>query len=94
MATRWNVSVHRRAERELRSLFENEKYDILEDAFALMLELEEDHCPAGCIPLENARDLYRGRIAGNYRIVYRVSRQKRKILITRIRHRSTVYEGL
>ena len=37
-----------------------------------MLELEEDLCPAGCVPPENAWDLYRGRIAGNYRIVYRV----------------------
>ena len=72
MATRWNVSVHKRAERELRVLFDNEETGILKDAFALMLELEEDHCPAGCVPPENAWDLYRGRIAGNYRIVYRV----------------------
>ena len=94
MATRWSVSLNRQAEKELKNLVANDLTDVLEDAFAVMLELEEDHCPPGCTPLREAKDLYRARIAGNYRMVYRVSKQHNTIQITRIRHRETAYKGL
>jgi addiction module RelE/StbE family toxin len=90
----WSVRLNGDARRDLAELAREEDADVLEDVFSMIAELYEDHCPAGCIPLTNYPGYYRCRIAENYRMVYRVSEKQRRILITRIRPRGSVYKGL
>ncbi len=91
MASRWSVLLEPRAAIELNAI---EDRDTWEDALALLGELTEGPAASACIPLERYQGYWRGRIAGNFRVVYRVSDKQKRIVITRVRHRSTAYEGL
>ncbi len=46
---------------------------------------------SGCKKLKGGRDEWRIRV-GEYRVVYTVDDAKRRVSVTRIRHRSEVYE--
>jgi mRNA-degrading endonuclease RelE of RelBE toxin-antitoxin system len=48
----------------------------------------------GAIEMSNNPNSWRVRLGGGFRVVYRVFEKQRKILITRIGPRGTVYKGL
>lgn len=60
-----------------------------------MRDLEEDPFPEGSTELEGHRGVYRIRCGDDaYRIVYRVSEKRRKVIVQRIRPRASAYRGL
>lgn len=86
----WEVRVTRGARRELKALDEG----IQLEAAELITSLEDDAFPPGSLALRGTRDFYRIRLAGAYRVVYRVNERQRRVMILRIRQRGDVYEGL
>jgi mRNA interferase RelE/StbE len=64
---------------------------IIGRVFPKLEALRMEPRPAGCKKLKGGRDEWRMRV-GEYRVVYTVDDVKRRVSITRIRHRSEVYE--
>ena len=61
----------------------------------MLRDLAEDPFPEGSKELQGHRGLYRIRCCGgDYRIIYRVSEKQRKVIVQRIRPRSSAYKGL
>ena len=87
----WTVRIPRSVQRELDQLPDN----VWKEAIATITELKEDPFPHGSIPLRGHTDLYRIKFyRDEHRIVYQVSEKQRRVIITRVRSRSAVYEGL
>ncbi len=55
-----------------------------------IMALAENPRPPGCKKLKGYKDQWRVRV-GNYRVVYTVNDQKLLVEVTRIRHRTDVY---
>jgi addiction module RelE/StbE family toxin len=87
----WKVLLRKSALRELDQIRDEH---IRQDIFELLVELTEGPNAVEAIPLEGCANYWRARVAGNFRVVYHVSEKQKRIIVTRIRHRSTVYEGL
>jgi mRNA-degrading endonuclease RelE of RelBE toxin-antitoxin system len=87
----WTVKKRKAADRELASL----PRQLREEADSVLDELAEDG-PAifGAIEMRGNPNTWRVRFGGGFRIVYRVFEKQRKILVTRIGPRGTVYKGL
>jgi len=87
----WTVRIPRSVQRELDQLPDN----VWKEAITAITELKEDPFPHGSISLRGYTDLYRIKFyRDEYRIVYQVSKKQRRVIITRVRSRSAVYEGL
>jgi mRNA interferase RelE/StbE len=54
--------------------------------------LGDEPRPAGCKKLKGGQQERRARV-GDYRIVYTIDDAKLRLSVTRIRHRSEVYQG-
>ena len=66
-----------------------------QEAAEIIQDLAENPFPPDSKALRGFRDYYRVPFGGcRYRIVYRVLEQSRIVLVTRIRKRAHVYEGL
>jgi mRNA interferase RelE/StbE len=52
--------------------------------------LETDPTPSGVEAIQGESDLFRLRV-GDYRVLYRIDRQRREVLIARIGHRREIY---
>jgi mRNA interferase RelE/StbE len=65
---------------------------VIERIFPRLEALEDEPRPAGCKKLKGGRDEWRIRV-GDYRVVYTVDDVKLRVSVTRVRHRSEVYEG-
>ena len=91
MATseKWELRLSESAEAEVSDL----PSDIRSQLLDAILDLEEDPFPPDAIPLRGWNDLQRIRVEG-YRIVYRVNRQRRTVLVERVRPRGVAYLGL
>jgi mRNA-degrading endonuclease RelE of RelBE toxin-antitoxin system len=90
MDTGWNVSLVPSAQREPDQLGE----EIRKAAIQIFRELEEEAFPEESAPLRGYRDYYRIKFHGNrYRVIYKVSKKKRTIHVTRISIRSGAYIG-
>jgi mRNA-degrading endonuclease RelE of RelBE toxin-antitoxin system len=86
----WAVSLHRSARRELAALDDSARLDAL-DAIS---DLEEDPFPIGSIALRGYTNLYRVRFyRDQFRLVYTVSEKQRRVVVERVRPRSTAYVG-
>ena len=88
----WTVNYHRAALEDFDKLAKAQKAEVL----ALVEELEEEG-PAihGAIELRSNPDNWRVRFDdGKSRMVYRVSKGKRRIIINRLKPRGVVYKGL
>lgn len=85
---RYSVELKPSARKELERL----PGKIIERIFPKLEALEGEPRPAGCKKLKGGRDEYRIRV-GDYRVVYTVDDVKLRVSVTRIRHRSEVYEG-
>ncbi len=85
----WSYEVHRSARKALRKLPRNLVARLLDAVEAL----PGNPLPAGAEPLRGFSNVYRVRI-GDYRIVYALDVQTRRILVTHIGHRKHVYRNL
>ena len=87
----WTIEKTTEAERQFNDLSRTLK----QSANDIMDELAENG-PAifGAIEMRNNPNSWRVRFARGFRMVYRVFEKQRKILITRIGPRGTVYKGL
>ncbi|MDE3105008.1 MAG: type II toxin-antitoxin system RelE/ParE family toxin [Acidobacteriota bacterium] len=65
---------------------------LVERIFPKLEALGEEPRPAGCKKLKGGQREWRIRI-GDYRVVYVVDDAKLRVSVTRIRHRSEVYEA-
>ncbi len=54
--------------------------------------LESEPRPSGCKKLKGGQQEWRIRV-GDYRVVYTIDDAKLRVSVTRVRHRSEVYEG-
>jgi mRNA-degrading endonuclease RelE of RelBE toxin-antitoxin system len=91
MASLWNVQVLPGARRQLRKLDEDARLD----ADQAIAELTEEPFPFDSVPMQGYSSLYRVKFhGGRYRVVYQVKPKTRRIFITRVGPRDSVYEGL
>jgi mRNA-degrading endonuclease RelE of RelBE toxin-antitoxin system len=91
LATNWTIAFLPGAKRELRFL----RVEVSETVFRRILEaigdLLEDPTPPDGVRLRRTKDYYRIRVEGNYRVIYRVSLGKHRVLVVAIRPRSLIY---
>ena len=85
----WSLAVHKSARKALRKLPRSLAARLLGAAEGL----SGDPFPSGAAPLKGFSDVYRVRL-GDYRIVYSVDREARRILVAHIGHRKHVYRNL
>jgi mRNA interferase RelE/StbE len=85
---KYSVELKPSARKELERLSEK----LIERIFPKLEALEDEPRPAGCKKLKGGRDEWRIRV-GDYRVVYAIDDVKVRVSVTRIRHRSEVYEG-
>jgi len=64
---------------------------VVERIFPKLEALEDEPRPDGCRKLKGGRMEWRIRV-GEYRVVYTVDDAKLRVSVTRVRHRSDVYE--
>jgi mRNA interferase RelE/StbE len=76
------------ARKELERLPSN----IIERIFSRLESLASEPRPAGCKKLKGGKQEWRIRV-GDYRVIYVIDDSKLRVSITRIRHRSEVYDG-
>lgn len=84
---KYHIKVRDSAAKEIRSL----PPDIKSRIITAITGLSETPRPRRCIKLKGSNSLYRIRV-GDYRIIYDITDDKQLIMITRVRHRSEVYE--
>jgi mRNA interferase RelE/StbE len=65
---------------------------LVERIFPKIENLATEPRPAGCKKLKGGQQEWRARV-GDYRVVYTIDDAKLRVSVTRIRHRSEVYEG-
>jgi len=85
----WKVEFLDVAYKQFLDLPENIRFQVGRKIVAL----ESDPRPSGCKKLQGHVDLYRLR-SGDFRVVYRVDRERRLIEIVRVRNRKEAYRGL
>jgi len=91
MATNWSLEFTPSARREFRNLPDRVK----DQAAQALADLIESPIPFDAIPLRGYSDSYRIRFYRNqYRLLYRVSEQQRKVIVWRVRPRGSAYAGL
>lgn len=65
---------------------------VIERIFPRLEGLGDEPRPAGCKKLKGGRNEWRIRV-GDYRVVYMIDDVKLRVSVTRIRHRSDVYDA-
>ena len=65
---------------------------LIERIFPKLEGLASEPRPAGCKKLKGGQREWRIRV-GDYRVVYTIDDEKLLVSVTRIRHRSEVYDG-
>jgi mRNA interferase RelE/StbE len=87
---RYRVDVNRSAVRALAALPRR----VQENVARVLDTLAENPRPAGTVALKGFGGLYRPRIAGDYRVIYRVDDDARAVVVRVIGHRRDVYRSL
>jgi mRNA interferase RelE/StbE len=85
---KYSVALKPSARKELERL----PAKLIERIFPKLEGLASEPRPAGCKKLKGGQREWRIRV-GDYRVVYAVDDDKLLVSVTRIRHRSEVYEG-
>jgi mRNA interferase RelE/StbE len=85
---KYSVELKPSARKELEKL----PAKLIERIFPKLEALAAEPRPAGCKKLKGGQQEWRIRV-GDYRIVYTIDDADLRISITRIRHRSEVYDG-
>ena len=65
---------------------------LIERIFPRLESLASEPRPTGCKKLKGGQQEWRIRV-GDYRVVYTIDDVRLRVSVTRIRHRSEVYEG-
>jgi len=65
---------------------------LIERIFPKIEGLATEPRPSGCKKLKGGQQEWRVRV-GDYRVVYTIDDAKLRVSVTRVRHRSEVYEG-
>ena len=87
----WAVSLRGSAQRELDQLDDSVRYVAIE----AIISLEDDPFSFGSILLRGYTNLYRLKFyRDQFRLIYTVSEKQRRIIVERVRSRSTAYSGL
>lgn len=87
--TRWNVTIHREAKKELRRLPRH----ILQSIMAYIQTLADDSYPEGSGKIQGHSDLYRIRV-GDWRVIYVVDSVLHTVTILRVASRGEAYRSL
>ena len=85
--TKYSVEIKRSAQKELDGL-DDSMFVRVDDK---ILALAENPRPSGSKKLRGYKDLWRFR-TGDWRVVYRVDDENKRVTITRIAHRREAYE--
>ena len=85
---RYSVELKPSARKELDRL----PAKLIERIFPRLEALAYEPRPVGCKKLKGGQQEWRIRV-GDYRVVYTIDDAKLRVSVTRIRHRSEVYEG-
>jgi mRNA interferase RelE/StbE len=85
---KYSVELKSSARKELERLPAN----LVQRIFPKLEALASDPRPAGCKKLKGGQHDWRIRV-GDYRVVYAIDDEKLLVSVTRIRHRSDVYDG-
>lgn len=88
-SNRWQVLIHRRAEKVLKRL----EGDLLERMRRVIRNLSSEPFPEGVKKLAGQENLYRVRV-GDWRIIYAVEKDRLIVLVLEIAPRSGSYKGL
>jgi mRNA interferase RelE/StbE len=87
-ANRWQVIIHRKAEKTLKRL----RGEMLERIRQVVRSLSENPRPTGYKKMMSYENLYRIRV-GDWRIIYAIENDKLIVLILEIAPRSRVYRN-
>jgi mRNA interferase RelE/StbE len=85
----YEIAFQPSVEKDLRKLSSENR----ERVFARITELRNEPLPSQVVKLTGTESLYRIRV-GDYRIVYEVDTEFKRVLIHYVRHRREVYRGL
>ena len=85
---KYSVELKASARKELERL----PAKLIQRIFPKLEGLASEPRPAGCKKLKGGQREWRIRV-GDYRVVYTIDGQKLMVSVTRIRHRSEVYDG-
>lgn len=89
----WYILLEPQAKKELDSIGRDDE-ELWDEAISAIAQLMEGPSVPGADPMRDHPGYWRLRLSKQYRVVYRVSQKQRRIVISRIRHRSEVYEGM
>ena len=85
----YSLDVKKSVEKDLRKI----PKDLLPHIFEHIEKLSCEPVPPESYKIASAENLYRIRV-GEYRIIYQVLHESRKVTVIFIRHRSVAYRGL
>ena len=85
----YEVLIEKRAEKDFKNISKINHKRII----AAILTLKDNLRPVDVRKISGSENYYRVR-AGDYRIIYEIDDNKKKVIIFRIRHRREVYENL
>ncbi len=85
---KYSVELKPSARKELERL----SAKLIERIFPKLEALGDEPRPVGCKKLKGGQQEWRIRV-GDYRVVYTIEDAKLRVSVTRVRHRSEVYEG-
>lgn len=86
----WTVELLESARRDLRLLGDGPQ----QDAIALLDELAEDPMLVQPIEMSGKANVWRVCFHGDYRLIYQIAKAQKRVIVLRIRPRSTAYEGM
>ena len=85
----YEVLIEKKAEKDFKNISKINHKRII----AAILTLKDNLRPVDVRKISGSENYYRVR-AGDYRIIYEIDDNKKKVIIFRIRHRREVYENL
>jgi mRNA-degrading endonuclease RelE of RelBE toxin-antitoxin system len=86
----WTVELLASARKDLHQLGDGPR----QDAIALLDELAEDPMLVESVEMRGKANIWRVRFHGDYRLIYQIAKAQKRVIVLRIRPRSTAYEGM
>ena len=85
----WKVDVGSAVRREMRTLPQRCRHEVI----GVLVSLEDGPSAFPDSELRGFRDYHRVRVCGSHRLIFHVSRSRRRVLVTRLEPRHRVYRG-
>jgi mRNA-degrading endonuclease RelE of RelBE toxin-antitoxin system len=86
----WTVELLASARKDLHKLGDGPQ----QDAIALLDELAEDPMLVEPVEMRGKANTWRVRFHGDYRLIYQIAKAQKRVIVLRIRPRSTAFEGM